>query len=1382
MLTDDVIDEDLEALLYAQIHYGPQSDSTEGNIHLTECEGSNVNLTPANLENSTAIHSTEETPNIVHSDENHSPNEAPINPLNDNFDQTTHLGPDTQQEIIEQAPLVTSPPTPPNSEITTESLSKLPDTSPIKPTIATSSLPNSQTKFASSNITINQYIYPDSQFWDSLKIYRHIWSSKCSKDLKRVQKGKLDEKKFFKALNSRLKQWNKNFKKQEQIRKAVFKKRRRIAASEVVCLSDSDNSDVEFVSVVEPKKDSMKVANIVNIHDSNDDSNSNGDDDEIIYVEPPPVPVVNVDDESHDEEEAIKEAQPPEAEECSNDFLVLTATPETFNFSLHDSEFQETEFPRPVMPCPTYETESSTTSTSEFNKDGSQVFNRSFKTIVFNEIDFPKEDIFDGNNLDKFGDLIAPTGVDNPEISGAVTEVAVRKIDSNTSVADRRASDSGTSSESDYEMPKSIEKSLPDLCPIKVTPDKESLKNSSKAGSVDESFGGGSKISESSVTLGKGKGKSDGEIEENFGKRKLKKKKKLPGSKMDNTSTTLEDIPDAIEIISLNASSSMLTESCKESSETAKKKNKKKKKAAEILEQNEIGKPTKRRKSNSIKPDPQDQSLNETELQGEEDVIKKKKKRKQKSIEAMEQTASQQSEEIVGELVTEEFNIQRANKKKKKSVSEKPEQNINVAENEKASVNEKEVDEDVILIEKVIPTHTIDSSESDNDDIITFEDVAAELELANISEFDMKELQDKKQSNCSMDRSNSIEFDVQELQNKMSDDPEKWKILPVDYYPLSVRKKGPRCNKCRQFGHIALACPNKPCIPSCTMCGFQGHMEPRCPNTLCLTCAKPGSYTTIACRKCVNQMNSATCYICKLAGHLGNSCPDLWRRYSMTTTEGSIVRRKKKLIPRNKQWCSGCASQGHLEHECASNKWIRQYPASSPMIFNYSNVYAKSNTGVRENVDLRRKIVDKRNNKQCDSIISANEDIVVPSGIGNAESGTGEVSRSVILQEISAENLPKVASPVALIPPPPLLQSTFNVVELRQEVIPDNAIGSNIVPPGCEPLMLNSRSRRRALRRPKINPFSVVNSQRKYSSYQPMLNPYSMLGINNAGEQNVPFRLENKRATALNSLQSSGLFNSVPSEVLAQQVLNLTSSMAATYQRNDQNIFGGPELNFEPPPPQTIGFSPPHQSLNIVDGTASQLEDRYHDYMAYHRKTNYLDRPYTITREETNDYGQRQNFIDHHDMSRSLRLNNVEEMTSIKFIQGSMLNLKEFIGSELEKLGNIKNHEAKLYKKKLNNIDQLKKIEVKTNSVKKQIYFNYKHINMYLFGTQRLAEGKHHLDFLRNFILHPGCKDLRDNKRRALLEAYGYIFGGEHPNFNYRKFLNHLTLGFRQRR
>ncbi|XP_066148460.1 uncharacterized protein [Euwallacea fornicatus] len=1379
MLTDDVIDEDLEALLYAQIHYGPQSDSIEGNIYLTDCEGSNVNFTLANLEDS-AIHFTEETSNIVHSDENCSQNEAVINPLNDNFDRTTHLSPDNQQEIIEKELLVTSSPTPPDFETTTESLLKSTDTSPIKPTIATSSLPNPQTKFASSNITINQYIYPDSQFWDSLKTYRHIWSSRCSKDLKRVQKGKLDEKKFFKVLNSRLKQWNKNFKKQEQIRKAVFKKRRRIAASEIVCLSDSDNSDVEFISAVEPKKDSMKVANIVNIHDSNDDSNSNADDDEIIYVEPPPVPVVNVDDESHDEEEAIKETQLPEAEECSNDFLILTATSDTFNFSLHDSEFQETEFPRPALPCPTYETESSTTSTSEFNKDTSQVFNRSFKTIVFNEIDFPKEDIFDGNNLDKFGDLIAPTGVDNSEIGGATTEAAMGKIDFYIPATDRRASDSGTSSESDYEMPKSIEKNLPDLCPIKITPDKESLKkNSSKAASVDESFGGGSGISESSVTLGKGKGKSDGEMDESFGRKKLKKKKKLAGSKVDNPLTILEGISNAVDIISLNTSYSVLNESCKEPSEAAKKKNKKKKKAAEILEPNEIGKPTKRTKI--IKTGAQDQSLNETELQEEEDVSKKKKKRKQKSIEAMEQTTPQQCEEIVGEPIVEESSIQRASRKKKKGVSEKPEQNVDVVENEKANVNEKVVDEDVILIEKVIPTHTIDSSESDNDDIITFEDVAAELELANICVPEMKELQNQKHSNCSVDWSNSIEFDVEELQNKMSDDPDKWKILPVDFYPLSVRKKGPRCNKCRQFGHIALACPNKPCIPSCTMCGFQGHMEPRCPNTLCLTCAKPGSYTTVACRKCVNHMNSATCYICKLAGHLGNACPDLWRRYSMTTTEGSIVRRKKKLIPRNKQWCSGCASQGHLEHECASNKWIRQYPASSPMIFNYSNVYAKSNTGVRGNVDLRRKLVDKRNNRQCDSVMQVNQEIVIPPGVDNAQSGIGNVSRSVILQEISAEHLPEVASHGALIPPPPLLQSTFNVVELRQEAVPDNSIGPNIVSPGCEPLMLNSRSRRRALRKPKINPFSVVNTQRKYSSYQPMLNPYSMLGFNNAGEQNMSFRLENKSARALNSLQSSGLFNSVPSEVLAQQVLNLTNSMAATYQRNDQNVFGAPELNFEPPPPSSIDFNHPHQSLSFVDETASQFEERYHDYIAYQRRTNFMDRPYTITREEPNDNSERQNFIDR-DTSRSSRLDNVEEITSKKFIHDSMLNLKEFIRSELEKLGNIKNHEAKLYKKKLNSIDQLKKIEVKTNSVKKQIYFNYKHINMFLFGTQRLAEGKHHLDFLRNFVLHPGCKDLRDNKRRALLEAYGYIFGGEHPNFNYRKFLNHLTLGFRQRR
>lgn len=233
-------------------------------------------------------------------------------------------------------------------------------------------------------------------------------------------------------------------------------------------------------------------------------------------------------------------------------------------------------------------------------------------------------------------------------------------------------------------------------------------------------------------------------------------------------------------------------------------------------------------------------------------------------------------------------------------------------------------------------------------------------------------------------------------------------------------------------------------------------------------------------------------------------------------------------------------------------------------------------------------------------------------------------------------------------------------------------------------------------------------------------------------------------------------------------------------------------------------FDPPPR--NYMDYSGPPPDERYFEFNAPRNNyvnRDFLDMPYTITSEPSPELFPRfsntlplpanEDFTgrcrdnmnsngpgflalsggQNLDIFPSGKINNVEEVTVKKILDSSLELLVDFINTEIGKLDAIKNPDAKMYKKKLNNIDQLKKIEIKANPVKKQIYFLYKHINMFLFGIHKLGEGGRNLNFLRNFVRQPG----RLKKRSALLESYGYIFGGEHPTFDYRKQLDILSCG-----
>lgn len=257
-------------------------------------------------------------------------------------------------------------------------------------------------------------------------------------------------------------------------------------------LSKKLNKKIIFISDESEDECSLKNTGTINVSD-NDIKNASVDscDDDIIYVPPPPVQVIDVDDVEAQtiEEKTISEESDLLAnnstnqtinihskhdvsnisEGTCNDFLDNSIsddkTHSRFNFALHGSDFNTgldcVETNTNVDFC---ETESSC-STNEQNKD----FNHSAKT-VFNEVEFPKDNIFSDKNLDNFSSFITPkrsiiNATDNLNISS-------KRIFPSKDLADTESSTSST--ESDYEpseKKKVSSKNLPTLSPMSTLPE-----------------------------------------------------------------------------------------------------------------------------------------------------------------------------------------------------------------------------------------------------------------------------------------------------------------------------------------------------------------------------------------------------------------------------------------------------------------------------------------------------------------------------------------------------------------------------------------------------------------------------------------------------------------------------------------------------------------------------------------------------------------------------------------------------------------------------------------------------------------------------------------------------------------------------------------------
>ncbi|XP_030762592.1 uncharacterized protein LOC115887331 isoform X1 [Sitophilus oryzae] len=1141
-LSEEAIDEDLEALLYAQIYYGkPDCRVNDGEI-------SKEDLTTASLDK-------DSLDNIYRPNNFCSTSSSILNNIH------------TSEKNID-------------------------------------SIQNSH-KQITKNIPSNNSPQHKSLFMYSVKFQRKLddfikicpLSKKIQRDLRKLRSGQLSEEFLLEKLNRRL-----------QISQLSNKKKEE-NYEDIVCLSSgSEDSDLQLVDLTDIFHGQSLTVNSSDQYfpSTMERENSNESDDEVIYIAPPPVPVIDIDESDPDTPNT-------ETHEILNDFLVNepNCSTENFNFSLHGVEFQNSDFARPANPSDIYETESST-STSDFNKDSTRNFSNTVKTIVFNEVEFPK-DSFAENNLESFGEMITPKRTKQKNYTS-------KQADSTTSSATKRSitdTSSESSSESDYET-SNLQYNLPDLTPMNSDRSPQKLK----------------KVNSELLT------------------KTTKRSKRLTGQ------TTSDDID--------------------------KKKSKKRKKTTKILEvESDVNVGDLGTKNEHDLHDLEVSPPETSKYISDSNNLKEKKKKK---------------------LIDSENVLQKTKKKKKlfesNSLNKSVICNLNqeVKEPEAIDINnlalpegEKKLSDD----RAILVVHSSDSEE----DFVSFEEIGDNIQLANTRNVDKKCLEVRDYS----------EFDINVLQSKMSGDPAKWEIISSDMTLLPNYPRGIKCRRCRQYGHLAVKCLSKPSPPKCSLCGRFGHFEPRCPNKVCFSCGNPGNFSTTFCWKCV-EGRRAICNVCMIPGHYSEFCPDLWRRYHLTTQEGDLVSPKDGVVlkPQEQQWCSGCASQGHLEFQCNSYKWHREYPAASPEIFNYKNIYpvvnmpvAPKNIGLVEvsiSSNLNQPELAKQNFEN-----SSFQDI-------DKEQHPND-SQEQHSQNISNVYFPNSANQDNFQTNSPLLKSK-SIIAQSPEKSQNSIIGDRTT---C-----------------KINPLSLSNIDHTLNQNQNVINPYSL--FNSAINKNTEFFQSVPRSSIISQLNNLQGSNNFGDPLYHSILVNLHSHNSTETPYQQVNVYNMPSVN--------IGQMP-----SLIDSDRYNFDKRHEISLSNHQADKQC---------ETNDSHVNQ-FV--HSVTKIFRVSSQE-------------CIKHFLSNELAKLDKLE-LSAKDVKRKMNIIDKLKKKKSATTnkSIKTQIHYLYRKINMFLFGVYKICNGKKYLDFLRNFLYNSGGV-LKPTKRKALIDAYSYIFGGEHHNFNYRHYLN----------
>ncbi|KAJ8919778.1 hypothetical protein NQ315_006307 [Exocentrus adspersus] len=712
-------------------------------------------------------------------------------------------------------------------------------------------------------------------------------------------------------------------------------KREKEKQAQKACQGRQKNNHVIFIS--DESENECVVVN--NSHGSSLEEADSGSDD-IIYIPPPPVEVINVDVE----EELIDVAAPlllpnetdaspslAGAAEC-NDFLDgagVEKTTDKFNFDLHGADFNNSgDFVRPANPVDYCETESSC-STNDLNREGNCL-----KTVVFNEVDFPKEDMFSDKNLEGFGSFITPK-------RNACKNVSKRSDKIETAFTTVESESSGSSSESDYEVSNNPEDvRLPTLSPMHC--EKTAPKGAKEKTAREADVGKQATKKDSSQ-----RNQPDGDSSEEESRivEKLPKKKRRRFCKknknIETKRTDVEDISSTKELVGPSdkkkPKNSLLRKGEEEGTNTVEVN------ATEPPNENQENDVSnksvkKKKRRSSIHKNNEVDASNSSSTETSTGRTKKKKKRRI-SIEADTTPADREDNagngtKISTDPVLEAVQVQMPDIETVPEHKEEGSQNY-----------VPESDPDLIIVDEVLsnteaPLEIVLSSDTD-DNIGDLEALGQDMELANCSfrnaknkdGFDYFNIMNK---NLCQDYN---KFDVEQIQNSQTDDPEAWRVLSTDRlrYLNVDAKRGPRCNRCRRFGHIAVRCPEKPFAPSCTLCGFPGHQEPRCPNKRCNQCGNEGDYSTTYCWRCF-KFRHDVCRLCHMKGHIADNCPDLWRRYHITIREGPLmVPEQAEITLLSQLWCSGCAGQGHLEHEC--NYYNRAYPPTTPYIMSYEDVY-----------------------------------------------------------------------------------------------------------------------------------------------------------------------------------------------------------------------------------------------------------------------------------------------------------------------------------------------------------------------------------------------------------------------------------------------------------
>lgn len=205
----------------------------------------------------------------------------------------------------------------------------------------------------------------------------------------------------------------------------------------VITLSDSESEgescvlipdDWPVLSICDSEDDEKKTLEKTTNVKNEERINVSASDD-VIFVEPvtKPVEVISLDEELQGAEKSVNKTETASVtssdhssitesplkqahkerkellntpDSASNDFVnssgVELNQPFKFNFSLHGADFKNGDFVKPASRNETCETESSSSTT-----DANSI--NLMKTAVFNEIEFPKDDIFSESNLESFG-------------------------------------------------------------------------------------------------------------------------------------------------------------------------------------------------------------------------------------------------------------------------------------------------------------------------------------------------------------------------------------------------------------------------------------------------------------------------------------------------------------------------------------------------------------------------------------------------------------------------------------------------------------------------------------------------------------------------------------------------------------------------------------------------------------------------------------------------------------------------------------------------------------------------------------------------------------------------------------------------------------------